>query len=217
MNKQTLILILVFLVLLIPTSVVLKSYALDKFERLKSEGGVAYCVAHLETPDINLNKPDVKPSPTPVQTTCNECKGTGKIKSGDGLFVSDCPCGKNCKCQAMKTEPEKVKVDKKIILITAPSWCMSCKQIDEYTIPAIKKTGWKVEKNGHVEIYDYDNHPELVEKYEIDLVPTWILLENDKEVSRYSGFLNGFGVGSFWHKKVLQNSDTTLIFQKSKK
>lgn len=30
---------------------------------------------------------------------CSECKGTGKVKSGDGLSIVGCPCPDSCPCK----------------------------------------------------------------------------------------------------------------------
>ena len=30
---------------------------------------------------------------------CGTCKGTGKVKTGDGLFVVPCPCPATCACK----------------------------------------------------------------------------------------------------------------------
>jgi hypothetical protein len=33
---------------------------------------------------------------------CGKCGGTGKVKSGDGLSMVDCPCDPDCECKQKK-------------------------------------------------------------------------------------------------------------------
>jgi hypothetical protein len=33
---------------------------------------------------------------------CGKCNGTGKVRSGDGLALVDCPCPPTCPCKAKK-------------------------------------------------------------------------------------------------------------------
>lgn len=40
----------------------------------------------------------VEPSPAPEKCE-GECKGTGKVLSGDGLAMVDCDCPENCPCK----------------------------------------------------------------------------------------------------------------------
>lgn len=47
-----------------------------------------------------------KPKPAPAGC-CKECNGTGKVRSGDGLALVDCPCPPNCKCKCAKCEIKK--------------------------------------------------------------------------------------------------------------
>lgn len=45
----------------------------------------------------SIQSPAVVPA---VQTTCDECNGTKKVRTGDGLALVDCPCGASCQCKA---------------------------------------------------------------------------------------------------------------------
>ena len=33
---------------------------------------------------------------------CGKCGGTGKVRSGDGLSMVDCPCDPDCECKKKK-------------------------------------------------------------------------------------------------------------------
>lgn len=38
------------------------------------------------------------PAPPPA-ACCKDCRGTGKVRSGDGQALVDCPCPETCKCK----------------------------------------------------------------------------------------------------------------------
>jgi len=44
-------------------------------------------------------KADRVPRPSPQVECCGKCGGTGKVRSGDGLAIVDCPCPATCKCK----------------------------------------------------------------------------------------------------------------------
>lgn len=35
---------------------------------------------------------------------CGDCGGTGKVRSGDGLAIVDCPCPETCSCKQKKAK-----------------------------------------------------------------------------------------------------------------
>lgn len=41
---------------------------------------------------------ELRPMP-PAGKCCDACKGTGKVRSGDGLAVVPCPCPPTCRCK----------------------------------------------------------------------------------------------------------------------
>lgn len=70
---------------------------------------------------------------------------------------------------------------KKILYFTA-SWCGPCQRI--------KPTFYKLEKEYDdisFNAIDVDMNPDLSEKYEIESMPTFIFLNNEKEIDRFSG------------------------------
>jgi hypothetical protein len=60
-----------------------------------------------------------------IQTTCKECKGTKKVKSGDGLAMVPCSCGENCKCQRTE-EPPKVADSRPEVRFYTTDDCYFC-------------------------------------------------------------------------------------------
>lgn len=122
------------------------------------------------------------------------CKGTGKVKSGDGIIDIPCPCGKNCKCKkeigSTPKEELKVKYKRQILFFTA-NWCTPCQQVKKNTISILEKPeyGWKTGEDEfcHIRYMDVDKNPEYMEKYNFKNIPLFILLEDGKEINRIEG------------------------------
>lgn len=206
MNKQTLVLLAVIAILFIPTGVLVHSYAQEKYARLTGEGGISYCVAYLDIQKEDTKTPDIVP-----QTTCDKCNGTKKVKSGDGLVTVPCPCGANCKCSGMAPEGSRKPVVK--ILYVGAEWCMPCTQVSNFTFPKLIKSGWEIKgpnKGGHIEKFDFSLDADKLHDYKVESLPTWIKLEDDKEVSRHEGFLNAWGVSHFQTGQAIVPSDEIL-------
>ena len=71
----------------------------------------------------------------------------------------------------------------KQILYFSAKWCAACQQTTPI-IEQIKKTN-----QAQVAIVDVDYDVSLVEKYNVKSVPTTVILENNKEISRHIGKL----------------------------
>ena len=218
MNKQTLILIFAFILLLIPTGIVLKAYEIDKFIKLQNEGLVACSVAWLDVQDATKQQvPNPQPTPPkPSKTLCNACLGTKMIKSGDGLISVPCECGGNCKCEPKKTTTIK---NNRILLFTATSYCYSCRQVETFTLPALKAVGWTFVKNENIEVIRVDTSTENEYNLAIEEVPCWVVLDgNGKEIKRYENFINAGAMGRvFRGEKLLKGDDVVLEYKTKKK
>lgn len=217
MNKhiQTVMIFFLIVLILIPAGVVAKHYSLDKYSILANEGFVASNVAGLYEEPKEEEKPAPTPQPeTPKVTTCSQCGGTKKVKTGDGLANIPCPCGENCKCVGMVANAPKLR--QKLVLVTAVDWCQPCKQIDSSTIPALRAMGWRIkhvqdpEENPHIEIVGDDRAAE----FGVNTFPTWIVFVDGKETVRRTGYLNGYGVGHLWEGKSVLQSDLVMILWK---
>lgn len=51
------------------------------------------------------SQPTPAPAPDAPKKCCNECGGTGKVKSGDGLAFVPCECPPQCPCKSRSAEP----------------------------------------------------------------------------------------------------------------
>jgi len=139
--------------------------------------------------------------------TC-ECKGTGKVRSGDGLIELPCSCGPGCKCSKTgHSEYTEVKKQRtKYILYFSQKNCAPCVQVEQTTFPKLKSTQWIIgsDPKGHIV---YSNALDI---FSVDSTPTFILMDGDKELSRYSGYLNFVGIEHLWYQKPIVQSDTVL-------
>lgn len=68
---------------------------------------------------------------------------------------------------------------KKVLRFTA-SWCQPCK--------TLAKMLEEIKTDKTIEVYDIDDYPEQALQYSIRGVPTLIMLDNETEVKRMSGF-----------------------------
>ena len=52
-----------------------------------------------------------RPRPVTIKSLCAECNGSRKIKTGDGLGMTECDCGSSCKCvpktKSVLADPKK--------------------------------------------------------------------------------------------------------------
>ena len=99
--------------------------------------------------------------------------------------------------------------EKRILLFTA-SWCGPCQAIKgdlknpERTPDAacarLKKTGWKVgpEASNHIQVIDVDQSTELSERFNIQSLPTLVLIENGREVRRLEGATDEWTIGKLY-------------------
>jgi thioredoxin-like negative regulator of GroEL len=66
------------------------------------------------------------------------------------------------------------------VLFFNASWCGPCRQMKPI-VTALRRDGF------HMRDVDVDSNRELAQKYGISSVPTFVFVENGKEVNRFSG------------------------------
>lgn len=141
-------------------------YSPNPFEIYMFEGIAAYAVT-LQSKD---GTSDTKIADCP-------CKGTKKVKSGDGLQVINCPCGDNCKCG----QDEKKVETRQLLLYTDPVSCPPCRVVEKEIKKLIKQDkNWRVSDKA-------DAHIRILPPAEGVDIPTLILVVNGKEEKRWVG------------------------------
>ena len=88
-----------------------------------------------------------------------------------------------------------------ILLFTA-SWCPACVQLKNNEFPALKAKNWEIgtDKSNHIRVIDVDQHQGLSDKYNIQSLPTLVLVIDGKEVKR-SGSLNAYSIAEMFYNR----------------
>lgn len=79
-------------------------------------------------------------------------------------------------------EEEAVKSEKKVLLDFWAAWCGPCQML----LPIIEELSEELQEVKVCKI-NVDEEPELAEKYGVMTIPTLIVMENGKEVSKSIG------------------------------
>lgn len=220
-SDDLIIIILLVLVFFIPIRPNLKGAAVDMNV---SEGMVAVASANMEfievkTPDkVECTCKGTKKVRSPDNLTDIDCpcgKDCACQKADDGVKPTDkCPCGcaiPNCKCgmpsRGIGSNESKTcfHIMNRQILYFSAKWCLPCKQFNKVAKAELKKHGWGVDeaKLSYIKEIDADKYPELVEKYKVEELPTFIILENGVEIDRLVGWSNSNiakDITDFWGK-----------------
>jgi thiol-disulfide isomerase/thioredoxin len=165
-------------------------------------------------PDDGQPRPDVPkpddvapPDNKPHDATC-KCGGTGKLRTGDGLSEFPCPCDARCKCKrrgAAAAEAQRGK-PRQVVVLTA-SWCLPCQPVKE-TVKKLKDAGWDVSDTdtAQIRLVDPEMQPALAQSLGVEAVPTVLVLQDGKVVSRLTGLaassLTTFAIGDMYTGKV---------------
>lgn len=95
---------------------------------------------------------------------------------------------------------------RRIIYVTA-EWCLPCKQHQTPEIDKMIKAKWRIGSkikmiNDHIWQYDFDKDAEIVRKYDIDQVPTFVLVDSKgKELHREVGTRTSFQLSELYSRK----------------
>lgn len=115
---------------------------------------------------------------------CTECNGTGKVKAGDGQTVVWRECD-NCYDDGKGKGDVSVR-NKRFLYFTA-KWCIPCKSMKP-SFRKLKRAGWTFgDETCHFQEIDVDENTDLQNQYNVDSIPTFVLIENGKEVKRLIG------------------------------
>jgi thiol-disulfide isomerase/thioredoxin len=102
-----------------------------------------------------------------------------------------------------KTKATKKPLLRRILYLHAP-WCNLCQRVKQEAYPKLKKAKWKIgpKATSHIQEFDTEKFPKLIDKYDLELLPTFILLVDGKEVSRRDGFLSAYKIAEFYHGRL---------------
>lgn len=174
------------------------SFKVDEYDLYAMEGFIAYSF------NANYSAPEIKKD---EQVADCKCGGTGKVTMVDGN-VAQCPCGPSCKCG--KSDNKNVKpLSKRVIMFTDSKHCTPCKKFKNQTVPALIKAKWTFgdDASNLIQVFDASNNkdPKAFEdnfhKYEMENVPSFVLIENDKVIKKVEGFMTPKEFTDFFYGK----------------
>lgn len=86
--------------------------------------------------------------------------------------------------------------EKPRLMIFSATWCQPCRALHEYMNNKNHKELNKKLKGFYITEHDFDKEEDLVKTYKVRSIPTLIVIKNNKEVGRMTGFsmnrLHGF-------------------------
>jgi thioredoxin 1 len=91
----------------------------------------------------------------------------------------DCPCGPDCKCPS-KLVCEHGDCKKNYIVFFTATWCGPCKRMYP-VIDRLRSQGYIIY------MFDVDQFPEAAKKFNAVSVPTMVVMDKGKEVTRFIG------------------------------
>lgn len=99
--------------------------------------------------------------------------------------------------------------EKRVLLFSA-SWCGPCQALKgdlknpdrtpNAPCALLRQTGWKVgpEASNHIQVIDADESPELMEKFNVQSLPTLVLIEDGRELRRVEGSTDAWAIGKLY-------------------
>ena len=102
-----------------------------------------------------------------------------------------------------KTKVTEKPLRKRILYLHA-SWCTFCRRVKQEAYPKLKKAKWKIgtKATNHIQEIDTDKFPKLIDKYNLELLPTFILIVDGKEVNRRDGFLSAYKIAELYYGRL---------------
>lgn len=100
--------------------------------------------------------------------------------------------------QALRPDEFAVPLRERVLFFTA-GWCTACKGAELEFEPWLARGGWRVgaSESSHVQVVDSDRRQDLVARYKITQLPTFVFVRDGREVRR-SGYAGRDTVVKLW-------------------
>lgn len=82
--------------------------------------------------------------------------------------------------------PERVEAEKPLWLFFTATWCQPCQTAKADYLAWMKKSGWK--EGVHFRFVDIDAEPSTAKMFDIESVPTFVLVRGETELKRYTSY-----------------------------
>lgn len=85
------------------------------------------------------------------------------------------------------------------ILYFGTDWCVPCRKEHKVVFPKLVAAGWKIDEteNSNIQLMPRADAQDVVSQYNLKNYPTFILLEDGKEIQRQEGFMDQWQIGTF--------------------
>ena len=84
---------------------------------------------------------------------------------------------------------KSVKNKKPTLVLVSANWCLPCKVVHKWMEE--DKSIKALLENYNVESYNFDKDKDMVKKYKVDKIPSFVIFNEDGEVSRKVGIGSG--------------------------
>lgn len=103
---------------------------------------------------------------------------------------------------AANRQPVRPQTQKRRVLIFKATWCGAC-QVLHNEWPRLREVNWRVgtDDTQHFQMVDADERPDLMAKYGIASLPTILVVEDEKEVSRH-GLLDAHNLAELYYGRL---------------
>lgn len=157
------------------------------------EGEIAYKVLDTEFTQ------ESEVIPTPIECSC---KGTKKVKTGDGILTIDCPCKSNCQCKKPQGSLPQANIEEELTpeftYIFGAKWCGPCITFHDNDLPKLVRDGWKIgnkryTRGDNIVLVDVDEDNELFSKYAESTeqqIPFYVVTRNKRKIGSKTGYMN---------------------------
>jgi hypothetical protein len=89
---------------------------------------------------------------------------------------------------------------RQVIYVGNNKTCLVCVRTTETVFPVMRKANWKISEDEDAHIRMFTDSDYIVDKYDITVLPTYILIEDGTESARYEGFLKPKQLGKFYYE-----------------
>ncbi len=105
-----------------------------------------------------------------------------------------------------KNPPQIITPRNPRVLMFYAEWCGPCHASLRSFKPWLQASGWEVSdsERAHVQLIDVDDFPELANRHNVTLLPTFILIEDDKDLARHVGLATGKTIVGLFDKRSKQ-------------
>lgn len=156
-------------------------------------------VSTRSTPKTVLQVMDLKLA---ASSTATEVDGkSAKAASSKSINSEQATADSKSSEQTSAASKTRKPLKRKVLIFTA-SWCGACQAL-KYEFPRLKQVGWRIgeKRTDHFQLVDADRRHDLMSRYGISSLPTLVLIDDDKELSR-SGSLGARNIAEFYYGRL---------------